>query len=124
MDKNKEDRKCRNCNASIAGRLDKKYCDDTCRSSHHNVMYRKESVFHKPITRILVRNRKILEVLKARNIRYTNKTYLIESGFHFDFVTHVHENDGGKQYRFCYEFGYFLDEHNRIKIMHRPPNLW
>ena len=115
---------CLNCEKTIQGRADKKFCDDICRSNHHNMLYRESSVFHKPITRILVKNRKILEKMQVKRIRYTDKTYMINAGFHFDFITHMHVNESGTQYRFCFEFGYYIDSKGRIYILHRPPKLW
>lgn len=114
MNKNK---KCLECLKSLAGRQDKRFCDNHCRSNYHNRLYRDELNQMKKVNKILRRNRRILETIFLSGRSAAHKVSLINSGFDFDFFTHLHDAASGSQYRFCYEYGYtFLNEES-IKLL-------
>ncbi len=60
---------CRTCGKPLTGRLDKKYCDDQCRSSYNN---RSRQSHEKQITetyRQIRRNRTILTMPNRKSYR-------------------------------------------------------
>jgi len=102
---------CLACKQPIAGRIDKKFCDASCRSSYHNSSRFNSDV--EPVIRninnILKRNRRILKELLEdweKTAVVVDKQYLIEQGFHFNYFTEQYWNDKLEMYFYCYDYGY------------------
>ena len=115
-------RKCLSCGAIVRGRPDKKYCDESCRNSY-NYRYHSEShAYVRNINQNLKKNRTILERLlpKQRLMARAPQYRLYSMGFRFQYYTHTHTNKNGKQYFFCYEYGYLLLDKERVLIVKRP----
>lgn len=119
------ERKCRDCGSPLGpGREDRQYCDSACKTNYNN-RRRKENQktseeqeqlsVPEYITRIQdiqLNNRHILEGLcseeKAGRIRMRD---LVGKGFNTKFITSEAEpTESGKVYRFCFEYGYHLEE--------------
>jgi len=122
------ERKCKDCGTPLGpGREDRQYCDSNCKTNFNN---RRRKGNQKPaddepeaqqlsipdyITRIQeiqLNNRRILEGLcsedKAGSIRMRD---LVGKGFNPKFFTSEAEPTGsGNVYRFCFEYGYRLEE--------------
>ncbi len=131
------ERKCKDCGKILGpGREDRQYCDSACRTNYNN-RRRKESQnsieeVNEPaqlsvpdyITRIQeiqLNNRRILEGLcseeKAGRIRTRD---LIGKGFNIKFMTSEAEpTESGKIYRFCFEYGYHLEDNGFALIICR-----
>jgi len=110
-------KKCLECGAGLAGRTDKKFCDQTCRSGYHNSLYREETVDLRKIDKIMRRNRRILQTHVRAGRSKIHRVLLLDSGFDFKYFTHFMEDKGGKQYRFCYEYGYSFGGSDIIVIL-------
>lgn len=110
-------KKCLECGTGLSGRTDKKFCDPTCRSNYHNSIYREQTVHLRRIDKIMKRNRRILESQFRAGRSNIHRILLVDSGFDFDYFTHLREGSGGKQYRFCYEYGYTFREEDKIEIL-------
>jgi hypothetical protein len=112
-------RKCLACKRSIAGRIDKKFCNNACRSSYHNNS-RFNSDVEPAIRRIniiLKRNRRILKELLedwGRTAIVTDKQDLIEQGFQFNYFTEQYRNDRSEIYYYCYDYGYRKLESGKV----------
>jgi len=121
------ERRCKDCGTLLGpGREDRQYCDSACKSNYNN-RRRKENQetsshpeavqlsipdYITRIQEIQLNNRRILEGLcseeKAGRIRMRD---LIGKGFNTKFITSEAEPTGsGKVYRFCFEYGYHLEE--------------
>lgn len=101
-------RLCLDCNAAVIGRVDKKFCDDACRSNFYNKQGSQELSYVRTVNKILMKNRKILEGLNpGGKVKVSMKT-LQQKGFNFNYYTNIYETGNGNQYRFCYEYGYLL----------------
>jgi hypothetical protein len=136
------ERRCKDCGALLGpGREDRQYCDSACKTNYNN-RRRKEnqkagedqetSLQPEPeqlsipdyITRIQeiqLNNRRILEGLcteeKAGSIRMRD---LVGKGFNPKFFTSEAEPTGsGNVYRFCFEYGYRLEENGVAVIVCR-----
>lgn len=131
------ERKCKDCGTILGpGREDRQYCDSACKTNYNN---RRRRENQKPadaqpeaeqlsipdyITRIQeiqLNNRRILEGLcseeKAGRIRMRD---LIGKGFNTKFMTSEAEpTEAGKIYRFCFEYGYHLEENGFVLIVCR-----
>lgn len=110
-------KRCYECGTGLAGRTDKKFCDQTCRSSYHNSLYREETVDLRRIDKIMRRNRRILQTHVRAGRSRIHRILLTDSGFDFNYFTHFQEGKRGKQYRFCYEYGYHLRDGDKIELL-------
>ncbi|MBU3743341.1 MAG: hypothetical protein FGM61_02175 [Sediminibacterium sp.] len=115
-------RKCLSCGSIVRGRPDKKYCDESCRNSYNNRYYSESHAYVRNINQNLKKNRTILERLlpKHRLMARAPQYRLYSMGFRFQYYTHTHTNKNGKQYFFCYEYGYLLLDKERVLIVKRP----
>jgi len=112
-------RLCLDCNSPLHGRIDKKFCDDQCRSSYNNEIKAANNGMIKSVNLILKRNRDILEKLNLGEETKVSGSKLMASGFHFNYHTHSYINHNGSICTFCYEYGYIRlsnDEYLLIKI--------
>jgi hypothetical protein len=102
-------KKCLNCGDRIKGRSDKKFCDDQCRAQHNNKLNNKPPFYVNKINAILKKNRKVLEEIINSSLGEKSKVYsrsLYERGYNFNYQTHMHTENTGLTYSFCYEYGY------------------
>jgi hypothetical protein len=129
------ERSCKDCGNTLgAGREDRLYCDEACKTNFNNRKKRENRKagetqqglsnavperFSVPdyITRIqdiLLNNRRILEGFcnpeKPRRVRLRD---LLGKGFNKKFLTSIAEpTTSGRIYYFCFEYGYFEDDEN------------
>ena len=99
-------KKCMECNESIMGRIDKKFCSDICRNSYNNKVNSINNSYVRNVNTMLKRNRKILEELVPDESSKTTKSKPLQKGFNFHYYTNVHHNRKGDSYFFCYDYGY------------------
>lgn len=99
-------RECLSCGSSLAGRSDKKYCDDSCRSVYHNRQRQMHESCKRKTDSILRQNRKILfQAIHEKGGARLNRHQLLSSGFRPDFVTRIASGPDGSMIRCYYEFG-------------------
>jgi len=107
-----EKRLCLNCGKPIQGRVDKKFCDDSCRNTYNNRQNAANVNLIRNINNTLKKNRNILESLIPTNEELTKTTRerLTRAGFNFRFFTHSYQNKKGNNYHYCYDYGYLALE--------------
>jgi hypothetical protein len=137
------ERRCKDCGTILGpGRDDRQYCDSACKTNYNNRRRKEnqkatetgEEVLLEPeaqqltmpeyivrIQEIQLHNRRILEGLcseeKAGRIRMRD---LVGKGFNTKFMTSEAEpTESGKIYRFCFEYGYHLEENGFALIICR-----
>jgi predicted nucleic acid-binding Zn ribbon protein len=130
------ERTCKDCGTPLgAGREDRLYCDEACKTNFNNRKKRENRKAGETeqelsnagapeqlsvpdyiirIQDILLNNRRILEGLcnpeKPRRVRLRD---LLGKGFNKKFLTSVAEpTTSGRIYHFCFEYGYFHDDEN------------
>nr|WP_067057243.1 hypothetical protein [Mucilaginibacter sp. L294] len=130
------ERTCKDCGTRLgAGRDDRLYCDEACKTNFNNRRRRENrkaaetqkgrNLMPSPeqlsvpdyinrIQEILLNNRRILEGLcnpdKPSRVRLRD---LLGKGFNKKFLTSVAEpTTTGRVYHFCFEYGYFEDGDN------------
>lgn len=101
-----EDRKCLSCEKPIWGRIDKKFCDDQCRSDFNNKRNASSNDYMRKVNQILKKNRRILEKLNNKEKAMYNKERLLTEGYNFNYFTNVYKTKEGKVYYYCYEQGF------------------
>lgn len=118
-----ESRLCLDCGEVLHGRIDKKFCDDQCRSNYNNKLYSENSTVVKQINSILKRNRKILEELNPSGKTRISRKKMLGRGFDFMYLTAFYKTGTGKTYYFCYEYGYLLLENDEVLLVKREGGL-
>lgn len=139
-----QERTCRDCGGALgAGREDRLYCSDACRTNYNNKKKRRDrqpdeqqlEVVHNQLSvpeyieriqEIILSNRGLLESLcdeeNAGHIRMRN---LIGRGFNPKFFTSETEPTGtGNVYRFCFEYGYREDENGMAVVICRKREVY
>ncbi len=106
---NTNQKNCTACNKIIRGRSDKKFCNDYCRNAYNNQIKSPSNNLIRNTNNRLSKNRRILEGIVADKKEYIKikKEQLSQMGYCFDYTTQIHQNKQGKNYYFCYEYGYF-----------------
>lgn len=102
----KMDRKCRECDRVVFGRVDKIFCSDECRNAYNNARERERKHETIEIDRILKRNLRILKELTAGGYKRVAQETLSSMGFDFRYVTSVKFSKGGKILMQCYNYSY------------------
>lgn len=99
-------KECLLCRETIKGRIDKKFCSDTCRNTFNNQLNSSSNNYIRSVNGILKRNRKILESLVPLDSVKASKSKLLQKGFDLSYYTHVYTTHKGNAYYCCYEYGY------------------
>jgi|SRR5690606_34109324 len=114
-----QDRLCLDCGEKLHGRIDKKFCDDQCRSSYNNKLYSENLTLVRQVNNRLKRNRKILEELNPQGKVRVSLKKLQLKGFDFSYITSLYQTQAGKTYYFCYEYGYLPIENDEYLLVKR-----
>ena len=112
-------RKCKRCGEVLHGRLDQKFCRDSCKSAYHyeQSLEKEETMFRK-IDRQIKTNRRILKEYNKAGKATVRKQLLLRTGFDPKYFTHYWKSKGGNLYFFCYEFGFMqTTEHDKEKYV-------
>jgi len=115
--------KCMNCDRTLDGRPNRKFCTSTCKSRYHNKSAWESRMIDKDIRKItgeahdiLWENRNILVQLLEEGKEQLTKDELEELGFEFNYMTNYTKRDSKSNFFHIYDCGYcFLDNEN-VKI--------
>ena len=105
-----EERKCLYCGEPIIGRMDKKFCCDSCRNSYNYEKTHKQVNVIRRINGILARNHNILLELNPNGKGFASRQQLKEKGFDFKYFTHVYKTKTGAVYYIVYDQAYLPKE--------------
>ena len=113
---------CLHCGKPIKGRVDKKYCDDWCRTYFNNELNSQSIKIIREINSKLRRNRKVLKELlpKDRKSKRIPKIDFLSRGFDFCYSTHSRVSKKGFTFSFCYEFGWLALENEEFLLVRAP----
>ena len=117
-----EQRLCLDCGGVLHGRVDKKFCDDQCRSNYNNRLNSESNAHVKHINSILKRNRKILEEFNSLGKVRVMKQKLLSKGFDFSYLTSFYKSGVENIYCFCYDQGYTLLENDEVLLVKKEDN--
>jgi hypothetical protein len=110
---NFNDRRCKECNEILEGRIDKKFCSEYCKSSYHyKINLEKEDNLFSTIDKILKKNRRILKSYNKAGKATVRKNILLEEGFNPKYFTHYWKAKNNNLYLFCYEYGFMEKKEN------------
>lgn len=114
-----EKQKCLECNESISGRADKKFCSDYCRNAFNNKINKDTTNFIRNTNNRLRKNWRILEELNPKDKCKITKQKLLDKGFDFNIHTSIYTTQTGNTYYFCYNQGYLELENNFYALVKR-----
>ena len=118
-----DSRVCLTCETMLAGRIDKKFCNDYCRSMYNNKEFNsnKGATIIRKVNSILRKNRRILEEMlpPGEEELKTMKDVLVGKGFNFSYHTSAFAHKRGAVYYFCYEYGVLKLGNNQFIIVKR-----
>lgn len=100
------ERRCLECGAPFKGRVDKKFCSDTCRVAFNNRLNSDDTSYVRNINNILRKNRRILISMNPTGKNKVSYDKLKARGFDFNHFTSTYKTREGSQYFYCYEHGY------------------
>ena len=100
------ERTCLRCGEKIVGRIDKKFCCDSCRNDYHNALRRQSDKELRPLVNILKRNQKILENQLHSGIRTIPENVLRLKNFDFTHFTSVRWRPFRHTIYYIYDIGY------------------
>jgi len=112
-------KKCKECGDQIQGRMDKKFCSDSCRSSFNNRLNSDSTNFMRNINNILRKNRRILATLNPKGKSKVNREQLEKEGFRFSYFTNKYVTRSGNEYYFCYDQGYLELDADMLALVER-----
>jgi hypothetical protein len=107
----------------LRGRMDKRFCDDYCRSAYNNKLLRNTqgAGLLRKVNSILRKNRRILEEMMAGGGEpvKVQQAVLVKKGFNFNYLTGVFADQDGSIYYFCYEYGYRIIDNEWFYVIKR-----
>jgi len=112
-----EKRTCLECGAPLKGRIDQKFCNDSCRNAYNNKKASVSTNFMRKVNRILKQNHSILEELNPEEKTTTFKSSLEKHGFNFNYFTSIYTTQTGRVYYFVYDQGYSELENNKFMLV-------
>ena len=114
---------CKTCGAKLIGRSDKKFCDAQCRSSFNSREKRKHEQLILEINKTLRKNRKILKQFNPEGKTTIRKEYLDKLGYDYRYHTHSYSTKSNNTYHFCYDYGYFIIDDEKVLIVNWQPYM-
>ncbi|MBT8295275.1 MAG: hypothetical protein KJO51_02565 [Gramella sp.] len=110
---------CPECGEKLLGRIDKKFCSDYCRNSHHNKVNKETTNLIRNTNNLLRRNHRILEDLNPGSKTSVSRNKLLAKGFNFEYFTSIYLTKAGNQYYFIYDQGYLRLENDFYALVRR-----
>jgi len=110
---------CLDCQETIKGRADKKFCSDQCRNNYNNQLNSDSNNYIRNVNNVLRKNRRILEEFNPEDKVKIAREKLADKGFNFTYFTNTYTTKKGSVYHFCYEQGYLQVENDQIILVKR-----
>ena len=112
-------RQCLECDTTIRGRIDKKFCSDYCRNSHNNKVNKESKNLIRNTNNRLRKNYKILSELNTTGKTKVRRTKLFDMGFDFNFFTAIYKTKTGNVYFYLYDQGYLCIDNDYFLLIKR-----
>ena len=97
---------CLQCQKSLHGRVDKKFCDAYCRNSFNNQHKAVDQQFIQLLNSKIRKNRRILKSLCPSGKATVRKEVLDQMGYTYRLHTETYQSSKGAIYYMCYDFGF------------------
>lgn len=113
------EKECLECGVPVKGRVDKKFCGDSCRNAFNNRQNQSVNNLMRNVNRILSKNRRILAELNPMGKSRTTKDVLIGKGFDFQYFTGIYETKKGARYYYVYDQGYLFIDAYQVALVEK-----
>ncbi len=113
------EKKCLECGHTVRGRIDKKFCSDSCRNTYNNKFNKDSKNLVRNINNALRKNYRILESLNPEEKTKTTREKLLAQGFDFTIFTSIYTTKAGTVYYFVYDQGYLPLENDYFALVKR-----
>lgn len=111
-------RLCLHCQHALAGRTDKKFCDDYCRNTYNNKRYREEFAAKREIQSALNHNYKVLrEICVTNTVAESSLSDLHSRGYQMPFFTNLSLTGQGEVLRQCFDMGILTKENGKLFVI-------
>ena len=100
------ERLCLECGTKLFGRVDKKFCNDNCRSVYNNKVNKESKNLIRNINNRLRKNHKLLTDLNTSGKTKVTRTKLLDGNFDFNYFTSIYTTKTGNTYYYLYDQGY------------------
>lgn len=116
-------RNCLQCGKALLGRMDKRYCDDYCRTMYNNQHAANNDAI-RIVNRLLRHNRGVIERILGpeRKDIHISPIHLVNQGYHFNYHTHVYAEQG-QEYVCCYDYGFCRLAEDRLILFRQSEML-
>lgn len=108
-----EQRKCLYCGEPLLGRMDKKFCCDSCRNSYNYEKNHQQINVIRKVNAVLSRNYAILKELNTTGKTIVSRLQLEEKGFDFKYFTNIYRTKTGSIYYVVYNQAYLQKENDK-----------
>lgn len=109
---------CLECGEKIVGRIDKKFCDDSCRNAYNNRRNKDSSNYMRTVNAKLRKNHRILSTLNFTEGKTKITLERLQTqGFDPEYFTRFRTYKNGSEYRFIYDIGFKLLENNWLLVV-------
>lgn len=117
-------KRCLECGSIIHGRIDKKYCSESCRNSYNNYLNRDLNNLMRSTHNNLRKNYRLLQgIMKESSLTKVDKKELINQGFDFKLHTHIYTTKNGSVYYYIYDLGYLQINKEQLVIVKKEAYL-
>src|SRR5690554_944887 len=101
---------CLECGEKLAGREDKKFCNDACRNSYNNKLNKDTTNLMRNTNYVLRKNYRILCELNSEGKTKTHLKELLKARFDFNLITSLYNTKSNNTCFFVYDQGYMTLE--------------
>lgn len=107
---------CIICHTSFLGRVDKRFCSDSCRAAfHNNKKDLRNALIRKVNQQLLINHKALLSFIKDDPFPLIYKQELLQKGFDAQYQT-SRRIISGKVYYFCYDVGYTVLNSEQVML--------
>lgn len=97
---------CLQCGKKLTGRLDKKFCDDQCRSTYNNQNKRDDQKYIQEVNRLIRKNRRILKSLCPIGKATVRKEVLDTMQYDYRYFSSIYKSGSNQVYYICYDYAF------------------
>lgn len=109
---------CDYCNEEFKGRINKKFCSNSCKNAFHNERYREKEATVRDLNKVLHKNWTILKEMYGVHKSTPISINILESnGYKMKYHTHLHNSPLGEKYTMVYDYGFKNHFDNQIQIV-------
>ena len=101
-----EKRCCAFCGRELRGRVDKKFCDDSCRNNYGYQHNKFSNITISRVNKSLLHNRNVLRSIVKSGKKVVKKQSLVDKNFDFNVITGIYKTYKDQEYKMLYDYAY------------------